>query len=157
MPHTFTSVDTIAYRRADPVRDFAFARRVHHSSYRDVIERQFGVWDEQLQNTFFKESWVRSPHYIVSKGEMPVGVVSYGDVPEGLYIYEVQILPEYQGQGTGTRFLAERIEEALHRGVSLRLKVLRENRARELYARMGFVSYEENDVDVKMEWRGSRD
>lgn len=60
---------------------------------------------------------------------------------------------EKEGQGIGTRFLRERIDDARHRKILLTLQVLRENRAIELYHRLGFVPYGESDTHIKMEWR----
>jgi GNAT superfamily N-acetyltransferase len=84
---------------------------------------------------------------------IPVGAVSFGDIEDYSYIHEIQILPEYQGRGIGSQFLRERIEAARSVGKSLKLKALRENKAKHLYLRMGFVSYEENVVEIKMVWR----
>lgn len=142
----------ITYRLADRKSDLAFARKVHHAAYQDVVERQFGSWDRTLQDSFFLEGWSRSPHQLVLLDETPIGVVSFGEVEDCLYIYEIQILPEYQGRGIGTQFLRERIAEAKALRKVLKLKVLRDNRAKHLYLRMGFVPYEENEVDIKMQW-----
>ncbi len=142
----------ITYRPADRKGDLSFARKVHHAAYHDVVERQFGSWDRKLQDSFFLEGWSRSPHQVVFSDDTPIGVVSFGAVEDYLYIYEIQILPEYQGKGIGTQFLRERIEEARALGKCLRLKVLRDNKAKHLYLRMGFVPYEENEVDIKMKW-----
>ena len=32
-----------------------FCRQVHHLAYRDVVERQFGRWDESQQEVYFNE------------------------------------------------------------------------------------------------------
>lgn len=143
----------ITYRPADPKRDLKFAKMLHHAVYHDVVIRQFGTWDKKLQDGFFLQGWSNSPHHLVLLDGIPVGVVSYGEVKDYLYIYEIQILPEYQGRGIGSQFLRERIEVARMAGKPLKLKVLRENKAKDLYLRIGFVPYEENEVEIKMEWR----
>lgn len=143
----------ITYRAADPKNDLKFAKMLHHAVYHDVVVRQFGAWDKKLQDGFFAEGWKRSPHQIVLWNDLPVGVVSFGEVEDHHYIYEIQILPEYQGRGIGTQFLRERIEAARTAGKSLKLQLLRENKAKHLYVRMGFVPFEENEIDIKMEWR----
>ena len=140
----------ITYRPADRKRDLSFARMLHNAVYHDVVLRQFGSWDRRLQNSFFLEGWSRSPHHIVLLNEVPIGVVSFGAIEDHLYIYEIQILPEYQNRGIGSQFLRERIEEARTLGKPLKLKVLRDNKAKHLYLRMGFVPYEENEVEIKM-------
>lgn len=143
----------ITYRRADPKDDFEFGKMLHHAAYHDVVVRQFGTWDRRMQDRFFVDGWNRSPHLIVLLDGIPVGAVSFGDIEDYSYIHEIQILPEYQGRGIGSQFLRERIEAARSVGKSLKLKALRENKAKHLYLRMGFVSYEENVVEIKMVWR----
>lgn len=143
----------ITYQLVDRERDFEFARLVHHTAYHDVVVRQFGTWNESMQDEFFKAAWRDFPHYLASRDDVVVGIVSYIERGNTIHINEVQILPHYQGQGIGTTFLTERIDEARHRKVPLTLQVLRENRAIELYRRLGFVQYGKSDTHIKMEWR----
>ncbi len=42
-------------RRPATSRDTEFARLSHHEAYRDVVSRQFGAWDETLQDRLFEE------------------------------------------------------------------------------------------------------
>ena len=37
--------------------DTPFARAVHHAAYRDVVERQFGPWNEAAQDQYFATGW----------------------------------------------------------------------------------------------------
>ena len=143
----------ITYQLADRERDFEFARQVHHTAYHDVVVRQFGSWNESMQDEFFKAAWRDFPHYLVSRDDVVVGIVSYIERGNTIHINEVQILPRYQGQGIGTTFLRECIDDARHRKIPLTLQVLRENRAIELYRRLGFVPYGESDTHIKLEWR----
>jgi len=53
--------------------DFAFARAVHHSAYREWIVDQFGVWDEDVQDRFFREGWERWPYRNIEIDGRPVG------------------------------------------------------------------------------------
>jgi hypothetical protein len=49
------SMATLTYREADKDADSEFGRMVHHSGYGDVVTRQFGSWDESMQDAFFQE------------------------------------------------------------------------------------------------------
>ena len=44
----------ITKRRAEAT-DAEFARSVHHRAYRDVVIRQYGMWDEKAQDDFFAD------------------------------------------------------------------------------------------------------
>jgi ribosomal protein S18 acetylase RimI-like enzyme len=65
-------------------------------------------------------------------------------------VEQFQVAPEFQGAGVGAGVLREVIDEARAAGVTLRLSVLKENPARHLYARLGFVTLGESDNSFKM-------
>lgn len=143
----------ITYQPADVTKDFDFARLVHHSAYRDVVIRQFGSWDESLQDTFFIEKWKNGSHqFIVFAGER-IGCLSVEYKPECVYLNELQILPEHQGKGLGSLVLRELQEKSRKLKLPLRLQVLRENYAAALYKRHGFVERSQTDTHILMEWK----
>ena len=147
---------TIGYRdiNVDVDVDYEFCRNVHHSAYREVVIRQFGSWDESMQDGFFREGLNRAPHKIVEIDGTPIGVVSTEIKPDCLYLSELQLLPEYQGQGIGSLIVKEQMAVAKSLNLPLRLVVLRENRAQDLYRRLGFMTTGTTEIHVKMEWRG---
>jgi GNAT superfamily N-acetyltransferase len=142
----------ISYRPADREKDFVFARQVHHRAYRDVVTKQFGNWNETMQDRFFADEWWTLPFKIILLDDAPIGVLSVRSVNGYLFIHEIQLLPEFQGRGVGTEILQEQITEAKQLALPLKLKVLRKNRAQELYKRMGFVPYKETDIDIFMKF-----
>jgi ribosomal protein S18 acetylase RimI-like enzyme len=144
----------ITYQDADTDADFEFCRLVHHSAYRDVVCRQFGSWDESIQDGFFRDKWNRLPHKILAVDDVPVGVLSAVVQPDGLYLNEIQILPGYQGAGIGSLVLKVQMEHSKSLELPLRLQVLRENKAQELYQRLGFQVTGTTETHVKMEWNG---
>jgi ribosomal protein S18 acetylase RimI-like enzyme len=125
-------------RRRAVAGDVEFARRVHHEAYRDVVVRQFGRWDEGLQNRFFMEGWKSELTEIVLCDGVPCGCLSVVERAAGVVVRNIALLPEFQGRGIGTGLLAEVMERAGERGVPVRLDVLHQNRARKLYERIGF-------------------
>ncbi len=151
-----TFMTAISFRDADKQNDFEFGKTVHHSAYREVVSRQFGSWDELIQDGFFKEGWNRGPHKIILVGVIPVGIYSLAEHPDHLFFSEIQILPEYQGNGLGTKILKEQIQYAKSLGLPLRLQVLRENKAQELYLRLGFTVTGTTDTHIKMEWQDNK-
>jgi ribosomal protein S18 acetylase RimI-like enzyme len=60
----------------------------------------------------------------------------------------VEVLPEWQGQGIGTRVVSRVVQEA--GGVPVSLHVLKGNPARALYERLGFVIDGETATHVTM-------
>jgi GNAT superfamily N-acetyltransferase len=145
---------TISYRDINLDVDYEFCRNVHQSAYRDVVIRQFGSWDESMQDSFFREGLNRAPHKIVEVDGIPIGVVSTEIRADCLYLSELQLLPEYQGQGIGSLIAKEQMALAKSLNLPLRLVVLRENRAHDLYCRLGFMTTGTSENHVKMEWAG---
>lgn len=65
-------------------------------------------------------------------------------------LIQIQLLPEYQGQGLGTILLTQVISEAKKADRKVELGVLRENPARRLYERLGFRVAGETDISYQM-------
>ena len=85
-----------------------------------------------------------------------MGIYSLAEHPDHLFFSEIQILPEYQGNGLGTKILEEQIQYAKSLGLPLRLQVLRENKAQQLYLRLGFIVTGTTDTHIKMEWQDNK-
>jgi ribosomal protein S18 acetylase RimI-like enzyme len=133
--------------------DHAFLRELHHAAYRDAIVRQFGAWDERAQDAWFEQGLELAVFSIVEEAELRIGAIALVSAPDCLHLVELQILPEWQDRGLGSALIDRQLSEARARGVPIRLRVLRENRARALYQRKGFVVTGENDTHYLMEWR----
>ena len=133
--------------------DTSFLRQLHHRVYRDVTTRQFGTWDDSVQDGFFEKSLAEAEFYIVEEDGELIGAIGLAESPECLHLVELQIVPEYQGRGFGTALLRMHIEQAQRRQQAIALQVLFENRAISLYARHGFVVTGQTDTHYVMERR----
>jgi ribosomal protein S18 acetylase RimI-like enzyme len=65
-------------------------------------------------------------------------------------ILQIQVLPEYQKQGIGTEAIKIILAAAKRENVTVRLGVLKQNHARRLYERLGFVISSETEIDYRM-------
>jgi ribosomal protein S18 acetylase RimI-like enzyme len=65
-------------------------------------------------------------------------------------ILQIQVLPDYQKQGIGTKAIKIILAAAKHENVTVRLGVLKQNQARRLYERLGFVISSETEIDYRM-------
>jgi GNAT superfamily N-acetyltransferase len=87
---------------------------------REVIEKTWG-WDEAWQQTDFER---RLAAYIVSIIEAEgraAGSLWLEWKPDSLYIHEVQILPDFQGQGLGTAVVQGVLEQGARRALPVTL------------------------------------
>jgi ribosomal protein S18 acetylase RimI-like enzyme len=138
-------------RSASPA-DTAFARRAHHAGFHDVVVRQFGSWNEELQDEFFNQVWATGEFQILECDSASCGYASIEEHPDCVHVRELVVLPEYQGRGIGTAILQETIERARARHVPVKLGVLHQNLAINLYRRLGFRECGRTDTHVLMEW-----
>jgi ribosomal protein S18 acetylase RimI-like enzyme len=139
-----------AVRHATP-EDRAFLSSLNTRSYRELVIRQFGAWDEAEQDAKFADKWRRGVYWIVTRGETPVGGVMIEEFPDHLFIGDVQIDGPEQGQGLGGRLSASIVAETIARRPLLRLRVLHRNPARALYERLGFREYAITETHYLME------
>jgi len=135
--------------------DAGFARHAHHAAYHDVVVRQFGSWDQPLQDEFFDKDWATGQFQILQCDGAPCGYISVVDHPDCVHVRELVVLPEFQGRGIGTAVLRETIEHARARWVPVKLGVLHRNQAINLYRRVGFTECGRTETHVLMEWRAN--
>ncbi len=131
--------------------DKALARALHHAAYRDVVTRQFGSWDETVQDGFFDKGWDPSDYRIILADGEPCGFTAIIEHPDHVQVRELVVHPDWQNRGIGSRLLGKAIETAKARHVPVRLRVLHENRAIRLYERFGFRRTGGTETHVEME------
>lgn len=83
-------------------------------------------------------------------GLLKLGVVALKDTNKSLHIRQLQILPEYQGQGIGSKVLSVVKKKALQLQLPITLNVLLKNPAKGLYLRHGFQIESKNKVEFQM-------
>ena len=143
----------ILRRRTATSSDTEFARTTHHEAFRDVVSRQFGEWDEALQDRLFEEKWIPNQFEILLYDNNPCGFLSVEDHPDHISVSEIVLAPQFQGRGIGSRLLNEAMQRGRETRSSLRLQVLGENRAIELYRRLGFKECGATETHIHMVWR----
>lgn len=100
-----------------------------------------------------KENYYDS--HIVLRNRKPIGLLKFGVISlksgeKSLHIMQLQILPEYQGQGVGSKILSVVKKRALQLQLPITLNVLLKNPARGLYLRHGFQIEGKNKLEFQM-------
>lgn len=132
----------------DDDRDWLFD--VHEAAMRERSEATFGPWDRDSQRARFAARDETDVRIINVDGD-DVGAVHLRDGDDGsLYIGLIEVLPAHQSKGIGTSVIRALDEEAARAGCALSLRVRKNNRARVLYDRLGFVTVREDDTHVHM-------
>lgn len=130
--------------------DTTFARQAHHRAYHDVVVRQFGNWDEKMQDDFFDASWRPDTHEIISCDGSLCGYCAIEHTPERIFVHELVLLPEFQGKGIGSIILQTLIDDAARQRIPIKLQVLKENHAQSLYRKLGFTDTRSTDTHFEM-------
>lgn len=131
--------------------DTAFLRDLHHTTYREVVTRMFS-WDEVKQDHYFSGNFDATAYQVIVAEQQDIGALSVQRNPTQWTLVEIQPLPAFQGRGIGTVILHDLLTQAQRQGCPLRLQVLKANRARQWYERLGFTHNRETSTHYLMEY-----
>ena len=135
--------------RPSTIKDLPFLFEVHRLALRQCVEATWG-WDDEEQRRLFADRFRPGVVQVIRLDGRDVGFLECDDQPSEINVLTIEILPEYQNRGIGSLFLARMISSAADRGGKVRLRVLKANRARKLYDRLGFKITEETDTHYHM-------
>lgn len=134
-------------------QDKAFVKRLNEEAYRAVVVEQFGAWDDPDQGSMFESEWKTHAWQIVEQRGRQIGAMVILRHPDHIWLHEILVSPEHQGEGIGTELLLGLIDRARASNLPLRLRVLKANRARLLYQRIGFRTtgmFEDTHYDMEL-------
>lgn len=133
-------------------RDWAYALK--SEAYRQVVERQFGPWNEEFQRDLFAARWRPEISRVILLDGTSIGLIALEDRDAELWLDELQIVRAWRGRGLGSVVLRDILQQAKAAQKPLRLQVLKLNdRAETLYRRLGFTATGESETHYTMERR----
>jgi GNAT superfamily N-acetyltransferase len=143
----------IALRDATPA-DSEFCFQLHKAAMGGYITAIWG-WDEQRQRDFHTRSFNPGRWQVITADGTDIGMLDVEYRPAEIYLSRIEIHPDHQGQGIGTRLINTLIDEAEQRGQDLVLDVLTVNlRAQALYQRLGMIEVARHgDDNIKIAMR----
>lgn len=126
---------------------------LRRSVYRDLFFATWGKWDETRHLRHCDECWERGSIYAVEVEGTRVGMLQIFELPDALEIGEIQIAPEYQNSGIGTRIMRDTIARAQTERKKVVLSTGLQNlRAFQLYLRLGFRHAGQTDTHNLLEY-----
>ncbi len=118
--------------------DFEFYKNLHHELFEELVTPIWG-WEPQRQLEIVKRQFGSDKIQIIQVGKTNMGVVQIEEKPDEFFLSQLWIASDYQNQGIGTKIVKETIKKAVAKKCPLRLHVLKTNRARKFYERLGFI------------------
>lgn len=141
--------------------DQHFLLQVYAASRREEVA-QWG-WDREQQEAFFKmqfEAQSRSfemqypdaDHRLVLYNGQKIGRIIIVRSDQEILLADIALLPEFRSAGIGGSLIRDLQAEAARTDSTVLLHVIKSNRARGLYTRLGFGITGESDTHFSMRW-----
>jgi ribosomal protein S18 acetylase RimI-like enzyme len=127
-------------------------RLIHHATYREVVERQFGPWDDDQQDRYFEAGWDDASHEAIEYDGVLAGYCAIERRDADVHIRELVIDPRFQNLGIGSTIIREAMRDAKARGAPVVLGTFIANRAGDLYERLGFIEFGRTETHRLFEW-----
>ncbi len=135
---------------------YANSRKAEMSSWGWTKEEQrdFLLMQYQCQQRSYQLQYPNLESRIIFSGSTPAGRLLLAKTETQTVLVDISLLAEFQHLGIGSALLKE-LQGEIKAGESLRLTVLKTNRARGLYERVGFQIHEMDELYLTMVWHKS--
>lgn len=114
----------------------------------EFLRQQF-----EAQDLHYRQHYGGARFDVVLVDGEPAGRLYVDRWPGEIRLMDIALLPEYRGRGVGGRLIGELLDEGAAAGKAVSVHVERNNPARRLYARLGFLLEGENGIYDLMVWR----
>jgi GNAT superfamily N-acetyltransferase len=139
-------LDIYKSSRGDDLRGLGWAE--------DRISEFLGM-QYQAQQHFYESEYKRADDQIILWEGKAAGRLIVERREHEIRCVDVALLPEHRNSGVGTFLIQKLQDEARREKKTLRLQVIRFNRAVSLFERSGFVRASETGTHFQMEWTPS--
>ncbi len=129
--------------------DFIF--NLKKSTLKEHIEQIWG-WDDGYQQQILKDEFIAENNFMIYSEDVIIGVLEVNETIDTFHIVELEIVPEYQGKGIGSKILQDIILKMSDVGKKVRLGCFTINKkALKLYEKNGFRKYGETSTHTLLE------
>ena len=113
---------------------------------------QFLRMQHVAQQEAYQRQYPGLQYKIIFQYENKVGRVAISELNEELVLVDIILLPEFQHKGIGSWIVGELQQEAVQKKKLIRLNVLANSQAQQLYERFGFQVVANGEVYSSMKW-----
>jgi ribosomal protein S18 acetylase RimI-like enzyme len=142
--------------------DLPLLRRVYASTRQEELAAV--DWDEaqrawfldmqfDLQARAYAQAYPEAEWQVVVCDGQPAGRLITDHTSDPIRLIDITLLPDYRSAGIGSELVHRLLDEAAAAGRPVVLHVVKSNRARALYQRLGFAVTTRDDVYLEMQWR----
>lgn len=130
-------------------RDFDFAFRLYRETMKDY-SAPYIRWDDKRQKTSLANQLGTAEISVITLGNADVGWLALTETQSSIVLGHFYIEPQFQNRGVGSMILNRLLATAAAKAKPVELSVLKNNPARRLYERSGFVVVSENEMKCFM-------
>lgn len=145
-----SDVPVFELRRAR-VSDFGFVVRLYLDTMQPLLT-QLNAWDERDTLARFNGYFRLRETRIIHCDGQDVGFFQVSETPSEITLAQIHIEPQFRHRGIGTFLVQGLLRDAAARDKPVLLSVVRGNRARGLYERLGFLVTDEDATKLHMRW-----
>ncbi len=132
---------------------FNYLFKTKKDCFKKYVEKYYGEWEDEFQLKMFTD--------FINKDKDTIKLIRYKEKIIGMisnninknnedFINIIYIDRKYQGNGIGKSILTNILEEDKKQNINTKLRVFRNNKARFLYEKLGFETYEKTKIHYKM-------
>jgi ribosomal protein S18 acetylase RimI-like enzyme len=129
-------------------KDYDFIFNLLMDNMLASFKKHWGEWNESS----FKKTHLKEKIRIIAYENVSIGYIDFKFKHDCGYINDIQLSKKFCGMGIGTYLMKLLEQETINHGLNkIRLKVFKDNRAVNLYIRLGYKSIIEDDTSLIME------
>jgi ribosomal protein S18 acetylase RimI-like enzyme len=122
----------------------------------EPIRRQLLDMQFRAMSMSYRAGYPAARFAIITLNDTPIGRLITNDGGERFHILHIALLPEWRSRGIGKVLMTTVLDEPKRRGKTCEATVAADNFASlRLWARLGFIERERDDINVILEWRPS--
>jgi ribosomal protein S18 acetylase RimI-like enzyme len=144
-------MNNLVLKKSTPA-DSNFAYSVKKAAFKAYVDQSRG-WDEEKQRQLHDQRFKTQDFRIISLDGNDVGIIALGVLPSCIKVYQLMLLPKYQGKHIGRKCILRVLNDAEQLDLPVRLSTLKVNpRAFAFYTKLGFVCTGETSTHSLLEW-----
>jgi len=133
--------------------DFRFAWSLYEELMKPLTVELLGRWNESGQRQVIELALAQQDTSIIVRDDSDVGWMQVIESADSLYLGQLYVAPSWQNRGIGTAILHDLTNKARGAGKTVTLDVMKNNRSRLLYERLGFQVIGQSEYKLNLRWQ----